>query len=126
VVIRRLDARAATGVVVDPIAQSYAPIYEYWLSIDRVVPRLLLGIVTHDANLLVVYPSITPAKPCYERDFCGPSQARFSVRDPCADVVSASTYLTDPPTAKAVTRRCWNLCRADRYQGRGLLRVVAG
>ena len=35
----------------------YAPTYEYWLSIDRVVAAILLGIVTHDANLLVVYPS---------------------------------------------------------------------
>jgi len=33
----------------------YGPSLQYWLSIDRVIAAILLGIVTHDANLLVIY-----------------------------------------------------------------------
>ena len=29
--------------------------FSYWLGIDRVVAAILLGIVTHDANVLVIY-----------------------------------------------------------------------
>jgi hypothetical protein len=32
----------------------------YWISIDRVICAILLGIVTHDANLLIIHP---PRKP---------------------------------------------------------------
>jgi hypothetical protein len=44
-------------LVVDPYQPNpYGKSHEYWISIDRVVAAILLGIVTHDANLLVVYP----------------------------------------------------------------------
>ena len=44
-------------LVVDPYQPNpYGPAHEYWLGIDRVVAAILLGIVTHDANLLVIYP----------------------------------------------------------------------
>ena len=44
-------------LVVDPYQPNpYGEAHEYWISIDRVVTAILLGIVTHDANLLVVYP----------------------------------------------------------------------
>jgi hypothetical protein len=44
-------------LVVDPYQPNpYGKSHEYWISIDRVVASILLGIVTHDANLLVVYP----------------------------------------------------------------------
>lgn len=43
-------------LVVDPYQpHRYGPALRYWLSIDRVVAAILLGIVTHDANVLVVY-----------------------------------------------------------------------
>jgi len=32
-------------------------VLRYWVNADRVVGAILLGIVTHDANMLVVYPS---------------------------------------------------------------------
>jgi len=38
---------------------------------------------------------------------------------PGAHVVSASTYLTDPSYGETRSARVLNLCRADRYQGRG-------
>jgi hypothetical protein len=61
VVIGGWDPRRRRVLVVDPYQPNpYAPTYEYWLSIDRVVAAILLGIVTHDANLLVVYPSSSP------------------------------------------------------------------
>jgi hypothetical protein len=44
-------------LVVDPYQPNpWAPSHEYWIGIDRVVAAILLGIVTHDANLLVVHP----------------------------------------------------------------------
>ena len=44
-------------LVVDPYQPNpYGPALEYWISIDRVISAILLGIVTHDANLLVIHP----------------------------------------------------------------------
>jgi hypothetical protein len=44
-------------LVVDPYQpHRYGPALHYWLSIDRVIAAILLGIVTHDANLLVIHP----------------------------------------------------------------------
>jgi hypothetical protein len=37
------------------IADPYGPSQEYWINIDRVLGSVLLGIVTHDANLLVIH-----------------------------------------------------------------------
>jgi hypothetical protein len=43
-------------LVLDPFQpHRYGPSLQYWLSIDRVIAAILLGIVTHDANLLVIY-----------------------------------------------------------------------
>jgi glutathione synthase/RimK-type ligase-like ATP-grasp enzyme len=43
----------------------------------------------------------------------------FPCAVPGADVVSASTYLTDPGYGESRHAQVLNLCRADRYQGRG-------
>ena len=44
-------------LVVDPYHPTpYGPSHYYWISVDRVVGSILLGIVTHDANLLVIHP----------------------------------------------------------------------
>lgn len=50
--------RGKRGVLVaDPYGpHPFGPSHEYWVGIDRVVGAILLGIVTHDANLLVVQP----------------------------------------------------------------------
>lgn len=57
VVIAGLDDARRRVLVVDPYQPNpWGPSHEYWLGIDRVVAAILLGIVTHDANLLVVYP----------------------------------------------------------------------
>jgi hypothetical protein len=60
VVIAGWDQRRRRVLVVDPYQPNpYGSPHEYWISIDRVVAAILLGIVTHDANLLVVYPAQT-------------------------------------------------------------------
>jgi len=57
VVIAGYDRKKRTVLVADPYwRHPYSPSHEYWVSIDRVIGAVLLGIVTHDANLLVVYP----------------------------------------------------------------------
>ena len=57
VVIAGFDEARRRVLVVDPYQPNpYGPAHEYWIGIDRVLASILLGIVTHDANLLVVYP----------------------------------------------------------------------
>jgi hypothetical protein len=44
-------------LVVDPYQPNpFAGAHKYWLGVDRVISAVLLGIVTHDANLLVIRP----------------------------------------------------------------------
>ena len=57
VVIAGWDDARRRVLVVDPYQPNpYGPAHEYWISVDRVLAAILLGIVTHDANLLVIYP----------------------------------------------------------------------
>jgi hypothetical protein len=57
VVMAGYDRKARTVLVADPYARHpYGPSLEYWINIDRVVGAVLLGIVTHDANLLIIRP----------------------------------------------------------------------
>lgn len=57
VVIAGYNRPARTVLVVDPYGRNpYDPAHEYWLNVDRVLNAVLLGIVTHDANLLVIHP----------------------------------------------------------------------
>jgi hypothetical protein len=52
VVLAGYDRPARTLLVADP----YGPARDYWIKIDRAVGAILLGIVTHDANLLIIHP----------------------------------------------------------------------
>lgn len=52
VIMAGYDSDKHTVLVADP----YGPSQEYWSNIDRVLGAVLLGIVTHDANLLVIHP----------------------------------------------------------------------
>jgi len=57
VVIAGFDRERTRVFVVDPYEPNpYGQPHEYWISAERVVAATLLGIVTHDANLLIVYP----------------------------------------------------------------------
>ena len=57
VVLAGFNAERASLLVVDPYQPTpYGPSHAYWISADRVIGSILLGIVTHDANLLVVHP----------------------------------------------------------------------
>lgn len=61
VVIAGYDTVRRKVLVVDPYQLNpYASTHEYWLSVDRVVNAVLLGIVTHDANLLIIHPRCPP------------------------------------------------------------------
>jgi hypothetical protein len=63
-VIAGYDRERRKLQVVDPYHKNpYASTHKYWLNIERVVGAVLLGIVTHDANLLVIHP---PRKPPQE------------------------------------------------------------
>ncbi|MDX1376185.1 MAG: hypothetical protein R3357_11510 [Burkholderiales bacterium] len=57
VVLAGYDRRARSVLVVDPYRpHPYGKSRRYWINIDRVLGAVLLGIVTHDANLLVINP----------------------------------------------------------------------
>jgi hypothetical protein len=57
VVIAGYNAPRRRVLIVDPYQpHPYGTTHEYWISIDRAVGAVLLGIVTHDANLLIVHP----------------------------------------------------------------------
>jgi hypothetical protein len=61
VVIAGYDLQRRKVLVVDPYQKNpYGGLHEYWISIDRVIASILLGIVTHDANLLVIHPRHRP------------------------------------------------------------------
>jgi hypothetical protein len=63
VVIAGYDRQKHRVLVLDPYGlHPYGPSHEYWINIDRVLGAILLGIVTHDANLLLIYPRGTGAE----------------------------------------------------------------
>ena len=58
IVIAGYDRAREQVLVMDPYALNpYGKTLEYWLSVDRIIGAVLLGIVTHDANLLVIHPT---------------------------------------------------------------------
>ena len=57
VIIAGFDESRRKVLVLDPYQKNpYGGLHEYWLGIDRVINAVLLGIVTHDANLLIIHP----------------------------------------------------------------------
>lgn len=57
VVLAGYDRKNRSVLVADPYGpHPFGPTHEYWMNIDRVTGAVLLGIVTHDANLLVIQP----------------------------------------------------------------------
>ena len=57
VVLAGYDRKKRSVLVAAPYwRHPYSPSHEYWVNIDRLIGAILLGIVTHDANLLLVYP----------------------------------------------------------------------
>jgi hypothetical protein len=61
VVLAGYDRPARKVLVADPYSpHPYGSARDYWLNIDRAVGAILLGIVTHDANLLIVSPRSRP------------------------------------------------------------------
>lgn len=57
VVLTGYDRERRNVLVADPYwRHPYSPSHEYWVNIDRLIGAVLLGIVTHDANLLVISP----------------------------------------------------------------------
>lgn len=61
VVIAGYDIERRKVLVADPYRMNpYGRLHEYWISIERVLGAVLLGIVTHDANLLIIHPRHLP------------------------------------------------------------------
>jgi hypothetical protein len=61
VVIAGYDLERRKILIMDPYGMNpYGRLHEYWISIDRVIAAVLLGIVTHDANLLKIHPRHLP------------------------------------------------------------------
>lgn len=57
VVIAGYHRKERTVLVADPYGpHPYGTTHDYWIRLDRVMNAVLLGIVTHDANLLVIAP----------------------------------------------------------------------
>jgi hypothetical protein len=57
VVLAGFNNERRTFLVADPYQVTpYEPPHAYWIGVERVMGAILLGIVTHDANLLVVHP----------------------------------------------------------------------
>jgi hypothetical protein len=57
VVLCGYDRHERKVQVADPYEpHPHGPNRRYWISIDRVIGAILLGIVTYDANLLVITP----------------------------------------------------------------------
>lgn len=57
VVMAGYNRKDRTVLIADPYGpHPYGPTPDYWINIDRVLGAILLGIVTHDANLLVIAP----------------------------------------------------------------------
>jgi hypothetical protein len=60
VVLCGYDRRERKIQVADPYEpHPHGPNRRYWISIDRVIGAILLGIVTNDANMLVITPKAT-------------------------------------------------------------------
>jgi hypothetical protein len=61
VVIAGYNIERRKVLVMDPYQMNpYGGSHEYWISIERVIGAVLLGIVTHDANLLIIHPRHLP------------------------------------------------------------------
>ena len=61
VIIAGYDPQKRKVLVLDPYQKNpYGGLHEYWIGIDRVIGAILLGIVTHDANLLIIHPRHRP------------------------------------------------------------------
>ncbi|HMO50215.1 MAG TPA: hypothetical protein PKE26_04845 [Kiritimatiellia bacterium] len=60
VVLRGYDRRRKTVFIADPLESNpYSADHQYQLGIDRVICAILLGIVTDDANLIILEPPKT-------------------------------------------------------------------
>jgi hypothetical protein len=57
VILSGYDRNARTVLVSDPYQpHPYGKQLDYWINIDRLIGAIMLGIVTHDANMLVIHP----------------------------------------------------------------------
>ncbi len=64
VVLSGYDRRETSVQIADPYdPHPHGPNRRYWINIDRVIGAILLGVVTYDANLLVISPARTTRTP---------------------------------------------------------------
>ncbi|MDX2052182.1 MAG: C39 family peptidase [Polyangiaceae bacterium] len=60
VVLSGYDAEHQTVQVSDPWSEARHTARNYWVSMDRLINAILLGVLTYDANLLVIKPKAGP------------------------------------------------------------------
>ena len=113
------NRRNRTVLVADPYApHPFGPRLEYWVNIDRVIGAILLGIVTYDANLLVVSPQadqVIHGDPDRRQRSPATGRCRFPASRWSPPAPTSPTR----HTARAGRSRCFNLCRSYRYQSLG-------
>ena len=116
VVIADYDRARRRVCVVDPYEPNpYGSAHDYWLSIDRVVAAVLLGIVTHDANLLVIYPRSDPLPATLMSILFVVDQASEITEEyQGTAIVGARSYSTDPAYDERLTAKVVNLCDRKR------------
>lgn len=57
VVLAGYDKKVQKVLVADPYKQNpYSPTHKYEVNIHRLIGAIMLGIITYDANLLIIYP----------------------------------------------------------------------
>ena len=81
--------------------------------------RILLGIVTYDANLLIIEPRNSANKEVMPVLIVVNNVNEWPFHIPGVAVVDAKTYLTKPEYGEVRGAKVFNLCRSYRYQSLG-------
>ena len=91
----------------------------YVVSIDRVICAILLGILTYDANLLIIEPRKCANKEVMPVLIVVNNANEWPFHIPGVEVVDAKSYLTKPEYGEVRNAKVFNLCRSYRYQSLG-------
>ncbi len=91
----------------------------YAVSIDRVICAILLGILTYDANLLIIEPRKLRTREVMPALIVVNNAKEWPFHIPGVEVVDARSYLTKPTYGEVRGVKLFNLCRSYRYQSMG-------
>ena len=129
VVLCGYDHQTRDVLIADPLwPNPLATDHYYVQGVDRVLSAIMLGIVTYDANLLIVRPRGPRVEPLTPRRRDRRPVPTLIVTDdakdwpselPEAEVVDSWSYLTGPRYASLKGVRLFNLCKSYNYQNAG-------